>query len=91
MDKRLYKPRMIDRQLEEYLSAFGAVCVEGPPLWDAVRYQVDQSPQKGQFILTSSDIPNHKGILHSGAGRIAVENPGTSAAKSPWSNCAKVS
>ena len=29
MDKRFYKPRMIDRQLEEYPSAFGAVCVEG--------------------------------------------------------------
>lgn len=126
MDKQLYKPRIIDRQLEEYLSAFGAVCVEGPkwcgktwtssyhskseiyigapagnfqnrqlaelspalvlegeaprlidewqevpPLWDAVRYQVDQSPQKGQFILTGSATPNHKGILHSGAGRIA--------------------
>ena len=126
MDKRNYKPRIIDRQLEAYLSAFGAVCVEGPkwcgktwtssyhskseiyigdpagnfqnrqladlspalvlegetprlidewqevpPLWDAVRYKVDQNPQKGQFILTGSATPNHKGILHSGAGRIA--------------------
>ena len=126
MDKRIYKPRIIDRQVEEYLSAFGAVCIEGPkwcgktwtssyhskseiyigdpagnfqnrqlaelspvlvlegemprlidewqevpPLWDAVRYKVDQSAQKGQFILTGSATPNHKGILHSGAGRIA--------------------
>ena len=126
MDKQIYKPRIIDRQVEEYLSAFGAVCVEGPkwcgktwtssyhskseiyigdpagnfqnrqlaelspalvlegetprlidewqevpPLWDAVRYKVDQSAQKGQFILTGSATPNHKGILHSGAGRIA--------------------
>ena len=44
---------------------------EVPPLWDAVRHQVDQSPAKGQFILTGSATPNHKGILHSGAGRIA--------------------
>ncbi len=44
---------------------------EVPPIWDAVRYQVDQSAQKGQFILTGSATPNHKGILHSGAGRIA--------------------
>ena len=44
---------------------------EVPPLWDAVRYKVDQSAQKGQFILTGSATPNHKGILHSGAGRIA--------------------
>ena len=44
---------------------------EVPPLWDAVRYKVDQAHQKGQFILTGSSTPNHKGILHSGAGRIA--------------------
>lgn len=126
MDRQNYRLRIIDHQVEEYLSAFGAVCIEGPkwcgktwtssyhsrseiyigdpagnfqnrqlaelspalvlegetprlidewqevpPLWDAVRYQVDQNPQKGQFILTGSATPNHKGILHSGAGRIA--------------------
>lgn len=121
-----YRPRVIDAKVEEYLSAFGAVCIEGPkwcgktwtsshhskseiyigdpannfqnrqlaelspalvlegdtprlidewqevpPLWDAVRYKVDQTAEKGQFILTGSATPNHKGILHSGAGRIA--------------------
>lgn len=121
-----YKPRIIDTKVEEYLSAFGAVCIEGPkwcgktwtsaqhskseiyigdpannfqnrqlaelspelvltgeaprlidewqevpPLWDAVRYKVDQTAEKGQFILTGSATPNHKGVLHSGAGRIA--------------------
>lgn len=126
MNRQSYKPRIIDRQVEEYLSAFGAVCIEGPkwcgktwtssfhskseiylgdpagnfqnrqlaelspalildgeqprlidewqevpPLWDAVRFRVDQTPNKGQFILTGSSTPNHKGILHSGAGRIA--------------------
>lgn len=126
MDRAKYKSRIVDRQVEKYLSAFGAVCIEGPkwcgktwasayhskseiyigdpagnfqnrqlaelspslvlegetprlidewqevpPLWDAVRYKVDQRPQKGQFILTGSATPNHKGILHSGAGRIA--------------------
>lgn len=44
---------------------------EVPQLWDAVRYKVDQNSNKGQFILTGSATPNHKGILHSGAGRIA--------------------
>lgn len=44
---------------------------EVPTIWDAVRYKVDQTTQKGQFILTGSATPNHKGILHSGAGRIA--------------------
>ena len=44
---------------------------EVPAIWDAVRYRVDQRSEKGQFILTGSATPNHKGILHSGAGRIA--------------------
>lgn len=44
---------------------------EVPALWDAVRHKVDQSAEKGQFIMTGSATPNHKGILHSGAGRIA--------------------
>lgn len=126
MKKSEYRPRIIDKQMEDYLSTFGAVCIEGPkwcgktwtsafhskseiyigdpagnfqnrqlaelspdlvldgktprlidewqevpPLWDAVRYKVDQTHQKGQYILTGSATPNHKGILHSGAGRIA--------------------
>ena len=126
MDKRKYRPRLIDLQIKEHLSAFGAVCIEGPKwcgktwtssfhssseifigdpagnfqnrrlaelnpsmildgktprlidewqevpsIWDAVRYRVDQNPQKGQYLLTGSATPNHKGILHSGAGRIA--------------------
>lgn len=36
---------------------------EVPPIWDAIRYKVDQTLQKGQFILTGSATPNHKGIL----------------------------
>ena len=126
MDKGKYRPRLIDLQIQKHLSAFGAVCIEGPKwcgktwtssfqssseifigdpagnfqnrslaelnpsmildgktprlidewqevpsIWDAVRYRVDQNPQKGQFLLTGSATPNHKGILHSGAGRIA--------------------
>lgn len=52
-------PRLID-EWQEY-----------PPLWDAVRHQVDISGEPGQFILTGSATPIHKGIMHSGAGRIA--------------------
>lgn len=44
---------------------------EVPSLWDVVRYEVDKRATKGQFILTGSSTPQHKGILHSGAGRIA--------------------
>ena len=126
MENSGYRFRIIDRKIDEYLSIFGALCIEGPkwcgktwtssfhskseiylgdpagnfqnrnlaqlspelvlqgesprlidewqevpPLWDAVRFYVDQKGEKGQFILTGSATPNHKGILHSGAGRIA--------------------
>ena len=126
MEKKGYRPRIIDNKIEVYLGVFGALCIEGPkwcgktwtssfhsrseiylgdpagnfqnrnlaelspdlvlqgepprlidewqevpPLWDAVRFHVDQSSEKGLFILTGSSTPNHKGILHSGAGRIA--------------------
>ena len=126
MERKDYRPRLIDNIIDSYLKAFGAVCVEGPKwcgktwtssyhcqseimlgnpdgnfqnrqlaqmspslvlegetprlidewqevpqLWDAVRYKVDQNGNKGQFILTGSATPNHKGILHSGARRIA--------------------
>lgn len=126
MSKNDYKPRIVDKRVEEYLQTFGAICIEGPkwcgktwtssyhskseiklgdpagnfqnrqlaqlapdavlegeaprlidewqevpPIWDAVRHKVDQTGEKGQFILTGSSTPNHKGQLHSGAGRIA--------------------
>lgn len=53
------RPRLIDEWQEV------------PRLWDAVRHAVDQSTQKGQFLLTGSSTPPHKGMLHSGVGRIA--------------------
>ena len=45
---------------------------EVPAVWDIVRHEVDNRGQKGQFILTGSSTPVQKGILHSGAGRIAT-------------------
>ena len=53
------RPRLIDEWQEV------------PSLWDAVRHKVDQTGVKGQFIMTGSATPNHKGIMHSGTGRIA--------------------
>lgn len=38
-------------------------------LWDEIRYSVDASGLKGQYILTGSSTPNRQGISHSGAGR----------------------
>ena len=126
MERKDYKPRLKDKRLDDFLTAAGAVVVEGPKwcgktwtssqhsnsefligsaegnfqnkrlaelapetvlagdtprmldewqevplLWDAVRSEVDKRNAKGQFILTGSATPNRKGILHSGAGRIA--------------------
>jgi len=45
---------------------------EVPSVWDTVRHEVDKRGQKGQFILTGSSTPAQKGVLHSGAGRIAT-------------------
>ena len=41
-----------------------------PALWDAIRYIVDDSGRKGQFVLTGSSTPVRKGKLHGGSGRI---------------------
>lgn len=38
-------------------------------LWDEIRYDVDSTGLKGQYILTGSSTPNREGINHSGAGR----------------------
>lgn len=53
------KPRLID----EWQDA--------PLLWDAVRYDVDNSGKTNQFILTGSVTPKKNKPSHSGAGRIA--------------------
>ena len=55
-----HKPHLIDEWQEI------------PEIWDAVRYKVDEVGVKGQFLLTGSSTPQRKGILHSGAGRIAT-------------------
>ena len=122
-----YLPRLIDAKIEEYLSVFSAVCIEGPKwcgktwtsmahansicslvdpknnfnnlrkaqtspdlildgpqprlidewqevpsIWDAVRFAADAKKGPGKFILTGSSTPKTKGVLHSGAGRIAT-------------------
>jgi predicted AAA+ superfamily ATPase len=43
-----------------------------PPLWDAVRFEVDQRHKRGQFILTGSAVPPSTSLItHSGVGRFA--------------------
>ncbi|MHC2799276.1 uncharacterized protein ACUXA5_001582 [Corynebacterium hesseae] len=41
-----------------------------PAIWNEVRHAVDDSPEKGQFLLTGSSTPNDDATRHSGAGRI---------------------
>ena len=45
---------------------------EVAPIWDAVRYSVDQAAVTGRYILTGSSTPPKKGVVHSGTGRIAT-------------------
>ncbi len=40
-----------------------------PPLWNAVRHEVDNRREPGQFILTGSATPGDDVTRHSGAGR----------------------
>lgn len=53
------KPRVID----EWQTA--------PILWDTVRADVDNSGDKGQYILTGSSTPINGKTMHTGTGRIA--------------------
>ena len=62
-----------------------------PPLWDAVRYTVDQRGQKGQFILTGSAMPKRKSVLHSGAGRIGKLRMRPMSLYESGDSCGKVS
>ncbi|MCL2043838.1 MAG: DUF4143 domain-containing protein [Treponema sp.] len=45
---------------------------EVPGIWDAVRFNVDQNPGLGKFILTGSVTPPRVSYKHSGTGRIAI-------------------
>ena len=58
------KPRLID----EWQTV--------PSLWNAVRYDVDKTGARGQYILTGSATPNdmEEEYLHSGVGRFAIIN-----------------
>lgn len=42
-----------------------------PILWDAIRNEVDERQQKGQFILTGSTVIDSEEMMHSGTGRIS--------------------
>ncbi|MFT3944201.1 MAG: DUF4143 domain-containing protein [Ancrocorticia sp.] len=43
---------------------------ESPEIWDLVRHKVDDSSQKGLYLLAGSARPRDNARVHSGAGRI---------------------
>lgn len=45
---------------------------EVPSLWDAVRFDVDQTQGKGSYLLSGSSVPVQRGVMHTGTGRIGV-------------------
>ena len=45
---------------------------EVPGIWDAVRFDVDQKPGAGKYILTGSATPRRDSFIHSGTGRFAA-------------------
>ena len=47
---------------------------EATNLWNEIRYDVDRTGLKGQYILTGSSTPKREGISHSGAGRFGKIN-----------------
>jgi uncharacterized protein len=45
---------------------------DAPTLWDAIRFEVDQRDEFGQFILTGSSVPcKLDKMAHSGTGRVS--------------------
>ena len=42
-----------------------------PGIWDAVRFDIDQNPGYGKYLLTGSVTPPRESYGHSGTGRIA--------------------
>ena len=45
---------------------------EAPGIWDAIRFDIDQNPAHGKYILTGSVLPLQDSYRHSGTGRIAT-------------------
>jgi hypothetical protein len=43
-----------------------------PAIWNRIRRQVDDTGERGRFVLTGSATPRDDVLRHSGAGRIAV-------------------
>lgn len=41
-----------------------------PALWNAIRHEIDQRQEKGQFIFCGSAVPASDNTRHTGAGRI---------------------
>ena len=64
MNPALILPGDLPRVIDEWQ--------EVPGIWDAVRFDVDQNPGYGKYLLTGSVTPPKNSYAHSGVGRIAT-------------------
>lgn len=63
MDRERYRPRLVDKRLDLYLSTFGAVCVEGPK-WCGKTWTCTMH-SKSEFLVghPSGNFANRKPAL----------------------------
>ena len=64
LDPALTLPGEAPRAIDEWQMA--------PGIWDAVRFDIDQNPGHGKYLLTGSSLPPRDSYGHSGTGRIAA-------------------
>ena len=64
LNPSLVLPGTVPRVIDEWQ--------EIPGIWDAVRFDIDQNPGHGKYILTGSVMPPQESYLHTGTGRIAT-------------------
>ncbi len=58
MKKRDYNPRIVDKAVEQYLSAFGAVCIEGPK-WCGKTW-TSRHHSKSEYLVGNPDNNFHE-------------------------------
>ena len=56
MDNNAYRPRIIDSAIEQYLRAFGAVCIEGPK-WCGKTWTAQKHSQSAFLVGNPAGLP----------------------------------
>ena len=55
MEKKGYRPRIIDNKIEEYLGVFGALCIEGPK-WCGKTWTAPAHGETVSFVDTMLEL-----------------------------------